>query len=423
MSEREPEPLPLARTRIIRWTAEEVARVRAGAGLTADPLDPRIGSALAEAGWWRWANSAGEELAEAGRPCLPRDQGRTDDDGAEGFSWWKDQPEAVQRLCPVVDVCYGDMRVGLLTVVRTAEVSAPVEYEAPVGLAKQLGLRLDYICPVYVQMEEDGGAIVLLEGCLPYSELAKQAEDSEVGTFVPVEQDQLLGMAELWLRLNGEVAAGAKASSGVVRESPAKTWLKAHLRPVAQLALAAAVVLAVGVGMYEIGVLRRPAAPAPAPQASAAEWSLSARTLRGAQQTVPVLLSREPYVMSVRVATGRKAGWVYQVDASGAYFLGALRPGSDGTLDMEYKAELDERAGFEFFVAVLADAPWPALEAPTGHGPAGWLSPAEARQLQDLAAQQDKAAIEKLLRQAVQASAPGGTACDVRYYWFEHRAP
>jgi len=398
-----------SRWRVLTMRAAEVEVLVERWGLVGDPFDPRIGPVVAAQAFWDWIGLEEADTLTAPTPLL-----RTD------ASAWAEAPEAVQRVSPVIDVGYGGHRIGILPVVRRENSLGEAPYILVQDAGAGVSLRLDALVCAYVELQACGDVAVLFDGYVTGEDLKEQPrEEVQGGTAVLVEipRSVLRPMSKLRLQLaRGARPAGKPLALGTTAQTPhfrrGRRWLR-RWAPISVTAVALAGVIV----CLSLGVLVLPDGPHLG--GTVVNWGLSAETVRGPAGVTPVLLSGQEYQITVRAATPLALGWVYQVDAAGAYLLGRLSAVGANVLERTYEGRLDDRVGTEYFVVVLADVDPPALAGDVG--PAPWLTSGDLGRLQEAGRRQDDGAALEVLGQALKQSVFHNSPYEVQILRFEHR--
>ena len=402
-----PKPPLEPRSRIVALSAAEVVATLRRANAADDPYDPRQGLVLAAQAFLDWLVAEHDDRLAEGLPATLA----SDAEASGEEPVWQQRPACDQRASPVIDVAYNGHRVDLLTVARREGSSAPVEYSWPVTWAAQGAGTA--VCCVYVEAEASGEVAVVLDGWVRAEALAQQldaaAARGEDG--VVVGEGSLLPMGALWevlceRRLDDEARPADAGATPSVRR-----W-RLPLRWVAVAAVAAVVVLAALRGLFP-GRGRL--------STSVVAWEFESERVRGATGMAAVAYSGQKYALRVEVATSRKHGWLFQIDAAGAYLLTSLQRLGTDLLGATYSDRFDDRPGPEYFVVVLANGK-PA-ELGVAAGAVAWLSASDLSALQVRAREQDDQGAVALIREALQRAAPQDKGYDVRVLRVSHLEP
>lgn len=400
----------LPRSRVVTLSPPQVLCALRLANLGDDPYDPRQALVLAAQAFLDWTVTECDEFLEAGEET----EGTTHTGLASGGSLWGRWREGLQRASSVIDMTYNGHRVALLVVARHEDSSAPADYALPEDWVIQDTLRA--ICCVYVQTDSAGGMTALLEGWAEPKELARgfrRARSDRSGSFV-IDRSSLVPMHSLWEVLQApgnEVDALTAIEKEERRLRPAAGPALRRIALLVSAAAAAILCAAAAVLLWKSVTPPQLARPV-------LEWRFETDAVRGASARVPVVYSGQPYTVGVRVATGRPHGWLFQVDARGAYLLAGLKAEEAGVLTCSHSDRFDDRPGFEYFVIILADQRVSQLDEAQGK----WLGASELEALQTCARQEDDDAALRVIRGALDRILPRGTKIDVQVLRVEHRS-
>jgi hypothetical protein len=391
------------RFRIQHCDAAESRDAVIEAGLEDVPFDGRIPLVLATRGL---LNSLAEVDPDV--LALLAEDGRAPADCLRAAEVVLPSLEQVPPGRSVLTLLYNGHRLALLVVAQREGAAAPAPYLLPETCLALDGA--DVVCCAYVRVDHDGGTTVLLDGWVDGRRLGALPRQTRAGEKCRrIDVAKLRPMHELWLRLQATRRPTLLAYRRRFRRA-ARAGLR--LLPAAAALLFAALWLWYPRMVTNVLIARYAGSPV-------VEWQVASRTL-GMRAVTPtrVVRSGDEYAVNLRVLTGRRFGWIYQVDDRVANLLGRLEARPDGALVGEHRGVFDDLVGLEYFVLILSERDLPALSV---GGPAAWLTRAQLREIQDFARRGEDDQAAGVLRTALERLGWQGTAEDLRLERIDHR--
>jgi hypothetical protein len=392
----------LPRFEIQRFDAFETREVLLDAGLDDAAFDARAGGVLATHGLLDLLANVEAEAFDQEDEVSSRSSGLAGDAAVVLPSMDRVSPNS-----PVLPLVYNGHRLALLVVAQREGATTPAPYLLPE--AGRGPTRTDFVCCAYVRVDHDGGTTVLLDGWVDGTRLRTLPRQTRAGEKCRrLDVTALRPMHELWVRLQSRrrrTLADSKSLFGPAAATAVKL-----------LPAAAAVLFAI-LWLWYPRTSTRPPSYTGGP---VVEWQVASRA-PGMRAVTPTRVVRggDDYTVNLRVLSGRRFGWMYQVDGREAHLLDRLEPRPDGSLAGEHRGVFDDFVGLEYLALILSDRDLPALSS--ADGPATWLTRDQIQQIQDFARRGEDDQAAQVLRTALERLGWQGTTEDLRLERIDHR--